>query len=110
VGTLIFYSALLSKVKNPNLCLLKCTVSFETFIETENSCCASQLPLIVTCYKISYLQLEEPSIIRRTLSFKPGLGKHFLWSATLKTSLLPGIAYIASVIALEILTKTFYIS
>jgi len=25
----------------------------ETFIETENSCCAPQLPLITKCYKIS---------------------------------------------------------
>jgi len=25
----------------------------ETFIETENSCCAPQFPLIANCYKIS---------------------------------------------------------
>jgi len=25
---------------------------FETFIETENSCCVPRLPLIASCYKI----------------------------------------------------------
>jgi len=29
------------------------TFSFETFIETENSCCAPRFPLIVSCYKIA---------------------------------------------------------
>ena len=28
------------------------TISFETFVETENSCCAPWFPLIVSCYKI----------------------------------------------------------
>ena len=41
------------------------TISFETFIEVENSCCALRFPSIASCYKISYLQLEEPSIIGR---------------------------------------------
>jgi len=28
------------------------TISYETFIETENSCCVSRLPVSVRCYKI----------------------------------------------------------
>jgi len=28
------------------------TISFETFIETENSCCVPRFPLIASCYKI----------------------------------------------------------
>jgi len=34
----------------------------------QNLCCASQFPLIAGCCNSSYLQLDEPSIIGRTLS------------------------------------------
>jgi len=29
-----------------------CTIFFETFIETENSCCVTRFPLIASCYKV----------------------------------------------------------
>jgi len=36
----------------------------------QNSCCAPRFPLIASCYKICYLQREEPRITWRTLSLK----------------------------------------
>ena len=51
------------------------TISFETFIETYDSCCVSRFSLIAIYYKII------PSawrIIGRTLSLKPGVSKLFV--------------------------------
>ena len=60
----------------PNSCLLKNgTISFETFMETENSCCVPRFPLIASCYRIvdsqtsfTFLQSRESEILERSVS------------------------------------------
>jgi len=39
-------------------------VSFETFVETENSCCAPRFPLIANCYKTVERQTSFPLMFR----------------------------------------------